>query len=47
MKPDTKKKAKQIGFIAMISLLTVTLVNTAAKRNKAAAAVRDKMANGL
>jgi hypothetical protein len=47
MKPETKKKAKQVGFIAMIALASVTMVNTLAKRNATAAKLRDKMANGL
>lgn len=47
MSKSTKQRAKQIGFIALVSVLTVTVINTVAKRNKTVAKVRDTLATGV
>lgn len=47
MNANTKKKVKQVGFIALVSLLSITAVNSLAKRSKAAAKVQSTVANGL
>ncbi len=41
------KKAKQVGFIAVVALGAVALMNTLAKRNSVAAQVQQKVVGGL
>mgnify|MGYP001572067814 CR=1 FL=1 len=45
-KPDMIKKAKQVGFIAVVALGAIFLMNTFAKRNQTVAAVQQKIATG-
>ena len=45
-KPDMIKKAKQVGFIAVVALGAIFLMNTLAKRNTVVSQVQQKIATG-
>ncbi len=47
MDANTKKKAKQIGFIMMVSFLGLAVLNTVAKRVPLVAKAQGLIANGL